>query len=196
MEVIVVARSSQTEMAVLGGLSMAPMTAYALREAIRDVLGHFWSESFGQIYPTLYALEADGHVRREGGQRARSSTFVITETGRARLHDLLVEPVQDTPPRNGLLLRLFFGRSLGPQHCRELLRQAQEQATARLAELEGLLAELTVTEGHTPDFPYIRLTILAGIHQARAAADWAAQALDSLDSLPAHHENPDPGDPS
>ena len=186
------ARSSQTEMAVLGGLSIEPMTAYALREAIRDVLGHFWSESFGQIYPTLSALEADGHVRREGGQRARSSTFVITDSGRARLFDLLVEPVQDTPPRNGLLLRLFFGRTLGPQRCRELLTGAQAQAATRLAELEALLAQLTVTEGHTPDFPYIRMTVLAGIHSARAAAEWAAQALDSL---PANPENPDSGDP-
>jgi DNA-binding PadR family transcriptional regulator len=51
-------RSSQTETAVLGALSVMPMTGYALREAIRDVLGHFWSESFGQIYPTLAAERA------------------------------------------------------------------------------------------------------------------------------------------
>jgi DNA-binding PadR family transcriptional regulator len=36
-----VTRSSQTQTAVLGALSIEPMTAYALREAIRDVLGHF-----------------------------------------------------------------------------------------------------------------------------------------------------------
>ncbi|MBB5867229.1 DNA-binding PadR family transcriptional regulator [Allocatelliglobosispora scoriae] len=159
------------------------MTAYALREAIRDVLGHFWNESFGQIYPTLYALEADGHVIREGGQRARSSTFTITASGRARLRDLLDEPVQESPPRNGLLLRLFFGRALGPQRCADLLRQAQTQAQVRLAELEGLLVELTAAEGHTPDWPYIRLTILAGIRQARASADWAAEGLASLDAV-------------
>ena len=64
------ARSSQTHMAVLGALSTEPMTGYALREAIRDVLGHFWSESFGQIYPTLQALEDAGHVERRGGARA------------------------------------------------------------------------------------------------------------------------------
>ena len=58
------ARASQTETAVLGGLSVESMTGYALREAIRDVLGHFWSESFGQIYPTLAELERAGHVQR------------------------------------------------------------------------------------------------------------------------------------
>lgn len=186
------ARSSQTEMAVLGGLSIEPMTAYALREAIRDVLGHFWSESFGQIYPCLNALEADGHVSREDGPRARSSTFVITASGRARLRELLEEPVQDAPPRSGLLLRLFFGRNLGPHRCRELLRQTRTQAHARLAELEGLLAQLTAAEGNTPDWPYIRLTILAGIHQARASVAWADEALAALaTSFP---DTPDTGD--
>ncbi len=171
------ARSSQTEMAVLGGLSIEPMTAYALREAIRDVLGHFWSESFGQIYPTLNALEESGHVERRGGQRSRSSVYTITATGRARLRELLSEPVQDTPPRNGLLLRLFFGRTLGPDFCRGLLRDAHDRADRQLAEYEQLLARLTAAEGHTPDWPYMRLTILAGIHSARAAAAWAAESL-------------------
>ena len=44
---------SQTQTAVLGALSIQPMTGYAVRENIQNVLGHFWSESFGQIYPTL-----------------------------------------------------------------------------------------------------------------------------------------------
>ncbi len=176
------ARSSQTEMAVLGGLSIEPMTAYALREAIRTVLGHFWSESFGQIYPTLYDLEDKGNVQRQGGARARSSTFAITESGTARLRELLNEPVQDVPPRNGLLLRLFFGRTLGRDRCRGLLEDARSKAAAQLAEYETLLTELTASEGHTPDWPYMRLTVLAGIHSSRAAVAWATESLSSLDT--------------
>ncbi len=178
------ARSSQTEMAVLGGLSIEPMTAYALREAIHTVLGHFWRESFGQIYPTLNDLERKGHVRREGGPRAHSSTFAITAAGTARLRELLNEPIQETPPRNGLLLRLFFGRSLGRDRCRDLLADARSNAEAQLAEYETLLTDLTASEGHTPDWPYMRLTILAGIHSARAAVAWAGEALSSLDTPP------------
>jgi Transcriptional regulator PadR-like family len=70
------AKASQTETAVLGALSVMPMTGYAIREAIRDVLGHFWSESFGQIYPTLAELERQGYVRRQGSNRTRSSRAV------------------------------------------------------------------------------------------------------------------------
>ena len=122
------ARSSQTETAVLGALSVEPMTGYALRESIRDVLGHFWSESFGQIYPTLAQLEGQGFVKRRGSSRPGSSTFAITASGGARLRQLLAQPIQPVPPRNGLMLRLFFGRHLGPEACRSLVLEARADA--------------------------------------------------------------------
>lgn len=67
-------RAKQTELAVLGALSVRPMTGYAVRAVIRDVLGHFWSESFGQIYPTLADLHRDGHLERRDGDRPGSWT--------------------------------------------------------------------------------------------------------------------------
>ena len=76
------ARSSQTRTAVLGALTVEPMTGYALRAVIRDVLGHFWSESFGQIYPALAELEGEGLVERTGSPRTGSSTFALTHAGR------------------------------------------------------------------------------------------------------------------
>lgn len=177
------ARRSQTEMAVLGGLSMGPMTAYALREAIRDVLGHFWSESFGQIYPTLTALEGDGLVGRHGGARAGTSTFTITPVGAARLRELLLEPVTATPPRNGLLLRLFFGRVLGAQACRDLLLAARTQAELSLAEYDALVDRVRTEDRDSPDLPYLLITISAGRHGAEATLAWTTQALATLDSL-------------
>jgi len=180
-----VRRSSQTEVAVLGGLSVEPMTGYALREAIRDVLGHFWSESFGQIYPTLAELERGGYVRRRGSPRPGSSVFAITASGRARLRDLLRQPVQSTPPRNGLLLRLFFGRHLGPDACRALVLEAREEARRRLAEYGAIRQEIASDETNPKDRPYWLLTISAGELTARAALAWAEEALATLDQIDA-----------
>ncbi|WP_035306592.1 PadR family transcriptional regulator [Actinokineospora inagensis] len=171
-------RRSQTELAVLGALSVQPMTGYAVREAIRDVLGHFWSESFGQIYPTLAALEEQGHVRRPD----RAAPYELTASGQRRLRDLLAEPAQKTPPRNGLMLRLFFGRQLGQAACRALLHQARDDAERQLAEYTGLRA--AVAAEATPDTPYALLTISAGEHTARAALAWAEDSLAALDALP------------
>ena len=176
------ARASQTETAVLGALSVMPMTGYALREAIRDVLGHFWSESFGQIYPALAELERQGHVQRAGSGRTGASTFGITASGEARLKELLGEPVQQVPPRNGLMLRLFFGRQLGPQACRSLVLAARADAERRLAQFEAIRRE-PPEEETAEDRPYWLLTVSAGEHTARAAIDWADEALAALDEL-------------
>jgi DNA-binding PadR family transcriptional regulator len=177
------ARASQTETAVLGGLSVMPMTGYALREAIREVLGHFWSESFGQIYPALAELERKGHVQRLGSERTGASTFAITASGTARLKELLAQPVQPVPPRNGLMLRLFFGRQLGPQACRSLVLQAKAQAERDLAQFQAIRQELTEEEQNAEDRPYWLLTVSAGEHSARAAIDWADETLTALDAI-------------
>ena len=177
------ARVNQTETAVLGALSVAPMTGYALREAIRDVLGHFWSESFGQIYPTLTALERDGHVRRLGSVRTRASMFEITASGTSRLKDLLAQPVQSAPPRNGLMLRLFFGRQLGVPACTALVSEARADAERNLAQYQAIRRQLLNEDDSAGDHTYVLLTISAGEHTARAAIAWADQALAELAPL-------------
>lgn len=172
--------AAQTHTAVLGALSIAPMTGYALREQIRDTLGHFWSESFGQIYPALAELEQQGLVeRRETGTR-RSAIFAPTADGITRLRELLAEPPRPSSPRNGVMLRLFFGRQLGVDACRDLITQTRDRAEAQLVEFELARRELATDDDLRADAPFILLTVSAGEHGARAAIAWANDALASL----------------
>jgi DNA-binding PadR family transcriptional regulator len=168
-------------MAVLGGLGVMPMTGYALRQGIRDVLGHFWSESFGQIYPTLARLESEGLVAR--GSAERSAPYSITEAGVERLRELLAQPVQHVPPRNGLLLRLFFGRQLGPEACRALVLDARSQAEAQLQQFAAIRDEIASEPENDVDPPYWLLTVSAGEHAARATIAWADESLAAIDRI-------------
>lgn len=186
-------RSSQTRTAVLGALSIEPMTGYAVREAIRETLGHFWSESFGQIYPTLAELERDGLVERQGGARTGSSAFALTPAGRTELRALLAEPPQPGAPRNGVLLRLFFGRTLGPEACAALVRDARDRAEQQLTALAAARTDHDHVE-HAEDSPYWLLTIAAGEHAARATLAWADEALTTLDALTAREVGTAPTD--
>lgn len=174
------ARGKQTDLAVLGALSVRPMSGYAVREAIREVLGHFWSESYGQIYPALAQLQRDGLIEAGEGSRAGSSVFTLTRQGRKRLKELLAEPYQTVPPRNGLLLRLFFGHSLGDEACRELLRQAKADAQAQLATFTAIRAEMEADGEDGAHQRYILLTVSAGEHSARATIAWADESLAAL----------------
>lgn len=178
------ARSSQTDLAVLAVLSVAPMSGYAVREAIRDQLGHFWSESFGQIYPTLARLTADGLVHKAAGERAGSSIFVLTDSGRARLVELLQAPESPTPPRNGLMLRVFFGNALGPDAVADLIASTRDQALQQLAVFDAIAAMMASETDHAEHRRYWALTVSAGRHSAQAAVDWADEALEALAGFP------------
>jgi DNA-binding PadR family transcriptional regulator len=173
-------KRSQTETAVLGALSVEPMSGYALRNAIQEVLGHFWSESFGQIYPTLKRLQQEGLVERRGGDE---SPFTVTPAGLDRLRERLSESIQDAPPRNGLMLRLFFGRHLGPTACRALIEDARSDAEARLDDFAAIRREIAADGDATPDQPFFLLTVAAGEHAARATIAWADEALDTIDAM-------------
>jgi DNA-binding PadR family transcriptional regulator len=171
-------RTSQTELAVLGALSVEPMTGYRLRAAITDTLGHFWHESFGQIYPTLKSLETAHLVEREG--TAGSGAFHITAAGQARLRELLAEPFSPPPARDPLLLRLFFARHVEPDLTRERLVHALDAAVSRSAELARVRAEIEERPDGA-DAVYRLITVSAGEHAARARTAWAREALDLLD---------------
>jgi DNA-binding PadR family transcriptional regulator len=173
-----VARTSQTELALLGALSVEPMTGYRLRAAITDTLGHFWHESFGQIYPTLTALETAGLVEREN--TTGSGAFRITTAGEARLRDLLAQPFSPPPPRDPLLLRLFFARHVAPELTRERLEHARDAAVARSEEYARVRAEIE-SQPRSADAVYWLITLSAGEHAARARITWAREALESLD---------------
>lgn len=194
-----VARSSQTELAVLGALSTGVMTGYEVRAAITQTLGAFWQESFGQIYPTLGRLEASGAIRpadaspdhrpsRAGGTSRRR--YAITSAGRAQLRTLLAEPWRPAPPRNGLLLRLFFGTELPEGADRRLLHDVlreTEVALARYAEeRSGILNPDTAAQR------YRSMTLAYGEQVVAAQRQWAQACLDELERWE-QEARPDPG---
>lgn len=163
-------RKSQTELAVLGALAVEPATGYGVRQAITQTLGHFWQESFGQIYPTLAVLEREALVTKGADGRYRT-----TVAGRQRLMALLAEPIKPTKPRNGLLLRLFFAAHLPAGRAEQLLTTARDEAKAALAELEAIERAVR-SEPHAEREDWVT-TVRFGVHHARATLAWAEEAL-------------------
>ena len=160
------------------------MSGYAVREAIRDQLGHFWSESFGQIYPTLASLTADGLVSKQPGERSGSSVFELTAAGRGQLLELLRAPEVSTPPRNGLMLRVFFGHTIGPDAVAELVEQTREQVRGQLATFDAIIRMMEHETDYPEHRPYWALTVSAGRHSALASLAWCDEALEQLATFP------------
>jgi DNA-binding PadR family transcriptional regulator len=187
---------NRTPFVILGMLSIEPNhSGYDIHKAIESTFGSFWSESYGQIYPALKRLAAEGLIEptkttsRPGKQRQQ---YAITDAGRARLREWLAMPFQNDPPRNEFLLKLFFGREADPGvavgHVREL--QARNQRTlAMLLEIE---ASSQKYQSQNPNKPYWMLTLGLGIALTRAALDWGESALAQLAAMAADGEDPQP----
>ena len=88
------------------------------------------------------------------------------------------------------MLRLFFGRQLGIDACRQLLLDARLRAQRQLAEFDGIRREMTSEPQYAADHPYWLLTVTAGEHSARAAIHWADESLAVVNALaPAARES-------
>ena len=84
------------ELIILGLLMQQPAHGYLLVQIINDMIGPWAKVSNGTIYPMLAKLEERGYVSAsapEPGERDRrgSRTLEITEAGRERFHQLMMD---------------------------------------------------------------------------------------------------------
>lgn len=163
------------------------MSGYDIKKFVGESIGYFWNESYGQIYPMLKRIAAQGlaeaRVERQNGKPDRQ-VYSLTPAGRARLEQWLKLPPQMPPPRNELLLKLFFGR-LGDRadvvrHVQEF-RQRQEDLLRQYAHVERWLRR---DHAKHPDLPYWLVTLSYGVHQSRALVAWCDETLSTLTRLP------------
>src|SRR2546422_3572915 len=149
-------KAGTTEYAVLGMLAFGPGSGYDLKKRIEGSIAHFWSESYGQIYPILAHLASQGLVeRRLERQKGKPDRHVysITEEGQERLGAWLTEPARDESFRSELLLKLFFGRRRPVEESIrhvEHFREKQQALRREYADVERALRR--VRRGH-PDSP-------------------------------------------
>lgn len=180
------AKRNRTKLAVLGFLTWKPMSGYEIKKAIDGSISNFWRESYGQIYPILQELAAEGLATSETvkGEGAREQTiYTITEAGRAELRDWLTEPAATERPRVELLLKLFFGRQGDQAACIRHVEAARARYGADLAELEDIERHMDKSLNHLPDAAYWRLTLRYGLALHRMQLAWAEESLAALRDL-------------
>ena len=182
---------NQTSYLILGMLSIEPhKSGYDIRKAVESSVSYFWRESYGQIYPTLKRLAAEGLiVRRKSTSKSRPERqeYSLSAKGRACLREWLAMPFRNDPPRNEFLLKLFFGREAAPGVAIAHVRELNERNRRMLATLEGIERMARAYQSEDPNLPYWMLTLGLGLALTRAALDWGESALAELAAM----EQPD-----
>jgi DNA-binding PadR family transcriptional regulator len=175
-----------TPNALLGLLSLRPMSGYDIRQLIPQSIGHFWSESYGQIYPGLRRLTTAGLVSKKTERKKGSPdrhVYSLTAEGRDQLRGWLKLPAAEEVPRNELLLKLFFGAQVSPSVSREHV-QAYLEASRRALQLYRTIAmRLRKEEAHDPQLPFWLMTLSMGRHHSVAMVKWCRETLVVLEGM-------------
>lgn len=179
-------RVNPTEFAILGLLAEAPSSGYDIKREVEERLSHFWSESFGHIYPMLRRLHQKGlvekRVHRQSGKPDRK-VYEITPTGRDALEEWFAEPPAPQRPRNELLLRLFLGRHTRPEFLIRDVRAQREGFEGALAQLRAVQKRLESDPDPHPDRLYWELTLSYGMEAFEALIGWGREAEARLEGL-------------
>lgn len=175
------ASAARTPFAILGVLSVRPMSGAEIRTWLEERIGNFWRESSGQLYPTLAALKEEGaveevHSTPTGRPGRPTKVYAITALGRSRLEAWLAEPAADPPRRNELLLKLFF-LSDAPDVVAHLLEDSRAEHRQRLARYEAIEEELDAyAVTHPNEAARFRATVRYGVAVSSAILEWADEA--------------------
>lgn len=167
--------------AILGLLSITPMSGYELKKVVDSSVGHFWSTDRSQIYRTLAGLVEDGLAERETVvQEGRPNRQVhhLTARGAEALDAWLASPLDPEVSRKPFLARAFFADRLTPAEVVHLFERRRDEAVRTLEALEAIEVP---TRGDLELGEFLRLaTRDNGIAHARAELAWADQVLDQL----------------
>jgi DNA-binding PadR family transcriptional regulator len=174
---------SQTKFAVLGLLTLGPMTGYDLKKTSERSLAHFWHESYGNLYPRLAELQADGLVtaRKERRDRAPDAiVYRITSRGRRELAAWLREPAAAERIRSELLLKVFFGAQAPVQATLEQVSAYRAQQEAVRETYAAIEARLREELNRIADAPFQLMTLRRGQLLTEARLRWCDETLDAL----------------
>ena len=177
-------KHSKTKFAILGLLTIKPLSGYDIKRLINNSIAYFWSESNGQIYPTLNQLTKEKLIvvstNQFAGKKMRI-TYAITALGRLELQKWMREKDEKSVHRDEKLLKLFFGKNISKKECIQLLKNREKKQIENLKEYESILKSLQ-EEADSPHHVYWVLTVKNGISSAEAEIKWCRGSIKTLKS--------------
>lgn len=179
-------KENKSKYAILGILSLGPMSGYDIKKMFQKSVAKFWNESYGQIYPFLKALVDEGFavksIEKQAGKPDRH-VYALTDRGREELQRWLIEPVERQIGRIEIALKLFFGRQVSlPDNIRQVEHFGEIQQR-ELEELKALEERVKEEKAGNPNLPYWLMTVNYGQHVTSALIQWCDETLSALNKM-------------
>ena len=176
---------SKTQYAVLGALSIQPMSGYEMKKMMNESTNYFWSESEGQIYPALAKCVEDGLAtcKETLGNARVKKVYSITAKGRKVLSEWLKKEPQNALVRSEFLLKIFFAGNIENKYAIAHLTKFHNDAQQELEQLEKIKIELgSCVQSLNKHAIFWMLSVDSGIKAAKADLAWSKEAIATLTS--------------
>lgn len=162
------------------------MSGYAIKKLIEMGLSQFWSESYGQLYPTLEKLVDEGLATKAEAPTGERKRFMykITESGRQKFLEWLSSPTAPAQARSEFQLKLFVASDLPLDHSLSLLREYEAQQTNLYYEYKA--SERVLSEALDYDFEIEELQSLLGDCPRRQLLVFLINLRHGLEVVKAH----------
>jgi len=189
------------ELLILGRLMYAPYHGYLIMHVIDEMIGPWQKVSAGTLYPLLARLERDGLIESlaapedEQPSRRTARNYAITDAGRARFRELMLDMVSSV----GEYQRLFhlkvphmefltFDEQIELlEHYRDYCRAAIRHQERTNREFEGWLSgampysPIETGQGTQAGLEMAIVITRHLIEQWRAELDWVDQLQRTLE---------------
>jgi DNA-binding PadR family transcriptional regulator len=179
-------REVKSRYAILGMLSIAPMSGYDIKKEVETSISNFWTESYGQIYPVLKNLIAERlvtkTVEREAGKPDRH-VYSLTARGRKELRRWLRQGFAPKVQRDEFLLKLFFGEEITPKANITHVEQFRQLQRGLLQKYGAVEKEIRREYADNSNAPYWLMTVRYGQHVSRALLQWCDKTLAELNRM-------------
>jgi DNA-binding PadR family transcriptional regulator len=180
------------ELIILSLLMRFPLHGYLLAQIANDTIGPWAKLSNGTLYPLLTRLEQTGLIRRASDQddpappEQPARTFMITEAGRARFHQLMLDTSSNIGDYQKLFhLKVPYLDLVPPREGVHLLNHYINYSQASILHIkthaENLVHELGGSDATHLRFRELALQVMQ--HRAalwQAEVEWTMQLRDQL----------------
>jgi PadR family transcriptional regulator, regulatory protein AphA len=174
-----------TDYVVLGLLSESPLTGYQIKQLIDWRFRFFWSESYGQIYPTLKSLNTNGFIEEVSSAAPRNRSqkaYSITPAGMEELRRWLRQPVVRESVRLEILLKMYFSHLVDADAMISHLLEFREKHEKELAVMHMVEKELRSIIDKDPNHAHILRVVDLGQKINEAYVQWSRETIKFLES--------------
>jgi PadR family transcriptional regulator AphA len=180
---------SDLEVALLGLLSVRPMTGYEIGSQYARAIAPWWETPRTQIYPKLRDLRRRGLIEQEQVvQQGKPNKLIysLEPAGRDALTAWLTGPIRQAEMRHHMMMRLFLGNLLPTETMRDLLEtyrtEIEQWAQSLRHAREKFSASLSGPYRANVFFELLSLDHLIAV--AELEVDGTTKVLDALKRAP------------